>query len=72
MRTLLWIFGTLLSRSWLVICGVGIGLLARNYFPPTATTSTVIVDPKAKAYYDSIEYLVEAKPAAEVEPSAKP
>jgi len=55
MRALVWIFGTLLSRSWLIIAGVMLGLLARQYFPPTASLGEApIADPKAKAYYDRV------------------
>lgn len=73
MRTLLWIFGTLLGRSWLIVCGVAIGLLARYYFPPTSTAkSTAIVDVKAKNYYDANEHLVQAKSADEANSRTQP
>lgn len=59
MRTLIWIFGTLLRRSWLIVIGIALGLLARQYIPQsTSLGQPQIVDPYAKAYYDSVSETV--------------
>lgn len=55
MRTIVWILGTLLNRSWLIAAGVLLGLLARQYLAPTTPAGDAqIVDAKAKAYYDRV------------------
>ncbi|MBL8855859.1 MAG: hypothetical protein JNK57_17960 [Planctomycetaceae bacterium] len=68
MRTLLWILGTLLGRSWLIVIGVALGLLARQYFPPTATLGEPeIFSPDAKAYYDSVQELANPRARSQTE-----
>lgn len=52
-RAIWWILLTLLRRSWLIIAGVLLGLLARATFPPTSPDpSSQILDPAAKAQFD--------------------
>jgi len=55
MRVIFWIIQTLFLRSWLIIAGVALGLLARSLFP-TAEINGLRnpVDPRAKSYYDQI------------------
>lgn len=53
MRMMLWIIQTLILRSWLIIAGVGLGLLARSLFPSTAMQEAEQVEsPSAKIYFD--------------------
>jgi hypothetical protein len=53
MRTLWWIFITLLRRSWLIVAGVILGLIARTALPTTTgEPGSEILNPAAKAQFD--------------------
>jgi hypothetical protein len=53
MRTLWWIFITLLRRSWLIVAGVILGLIARTALPTTTgEPGSAILNPAAKAQFD--------------------
>jgi hypothetical protein len=68
MRTLVWILGTLLSRSWLIVAGIALGLIARHYFPPTAASGQPeIMNPAAKTYYDGVADIINSGPKSQTE-----
>ena len=53
MRTLWWIFITLLRRSWLIVAGVILGLIARTALPTTTgEPGSEIRNPAAKAQFE--------------------
>ncbi len=56
MRLILWILQTLIARSWLIVGGIALGLIARWLMPDTAeqTNANSIVIPQAKAAYEQL------------------
>jgi len=68
MRAMWWIIKTLLLRSWLVVAGVAVGLLARIYLPTAEMQrSNGVVIPAAKQYYDQLLEQRQAAAVADVE-----